>query len=410
MASARKLALETLREWSRGQAYAAALVDEAALQHGLAPRDAALLQTLVYGVLRNLSLLDHWSAHLSQDRELDPASRWLLRLGLAQLLILDMQPHAAVNETVNLATRARGFINAILRRATRDKEELQAMVADLPAHLRFSHPSWLVERLGAVMAPPQLTALLEWNQQPASTYVRINRLHPEAEAKLSALPGLEAINDDCFRCSQPPRQVLADGLCYAQDPSTLLAPRLLAPQPGMRVLDACAAPGGKTAYLAQLMGNTGSLVATDSSAARLRRMASNLSRMQVANTQAYLHDWSRPELPDFAKEKFDAILLDAPCTNTGVMRRRIDVRWRIKAEEFASHAAAQLALLESTLRCLKPGGVFVYSTCSIDPEENEKVVKAITTRHPDIKVENEETSSPQTNGFDGAYAARLVRG
>lgn len=410
MPNARKLALEVLREWSRGEAYAAALVDQAARETQLASRDAALLQTLVYGVLRNLSLLDHWSAFLSRDRELDPASRWLLRLGLAQLLLLEMPPHAAVNETVNLATRARGFINAILRRADRDKQELLAQVPALPLHIRYSHPGHLVDRLRSAVGESGIEGLLAWNQKPAETYVRLNRLHPDAAATVPALEGLADAGDDFFRCETPPREALADGRCYAQDPSTAIAPRLLAPQPGMRVLDACAAPGGKTALLAQLMGNDGVIVATDSSTSRLRRLASNLGRLQVKNVNALLHDWSQPQLPDFAKERFDAVLLDVPCSNIGVMRRRIDVRWRLKDTDFAKLAATQLALLKSTLRCLKPGGVMVYSTCSIDPEENEKVVEKLIADHPDVKLERVMRSLPIVDGFDGAYAARLTRG
>lgn len=410
MPGARKLALEVLREWNRGQAYAAALVDDAASKAGLASRDAAMLQTLVYGVLRNISLLDHWSARLSHDRELDPASRWLLRLGLAQLLVLDMPPHAAVNETVNLATRARGFINAILRRAEREKSELQSLVPELPQHIRFSHPGWLTERLEASVGQEHLGALLEWNQQPAPTFVRLNRLHPHALETLPSTPELTPAGEDFYRCVHPPREALADGRCYAQDPSTALAPLLLAPQPGMRVLDACAAPGGKTALLAQLMENSGVVVATDSSAARLRRLSSNLSRMQVRNAQAYLHDWSRPEVPDFAKEKFDAILLDVPCSNTGVMRRRIDVRWRLKSEDFATLAASQLSLVKSALRCLKPGGALVYSTCSLDREENEGVLEKLVALHPDVTIEATKKSLPHQDGHDGAFAALLRRG
>lgn len=410
MPNARKLAVEVLREWSRGEAYAAALVDQAAREAQLSSRDAALLQTLVYGVLRNLSLLDHWSAHLSRDRELDPASRWLLRLGLAQLLLLEMPPHAVVNETVNLATRARGFVNAILRRADRDREELLAQVVALPLHIRYSHPGHLVERLKAATGEEGIEPFLAWNQKPAETYVRVNRLHSEAAQRVPGLEGLTPAGEDFFHCQAPPREALAEGMCYAQDPSTALAPRLLSPRPGMTVLDACAAPGGKTAILAQMMENTGLIVATDSSSSRLRRLAANLGRLQVKNVNALQHDWNQPEVPNFAKDRFDAILLDVPCSNTGVMRRRIDVRWRLKETDFAKLAAAQLALLKSTLRVLKPGGALVYSTCSIDPEENEKVIERLIAEHPDVKQESEARSLPSRDAWDGAYAVRLVRG
>jgi 16S rRNA (cytosine967-C5)-methyltransferase len=200
------------------------------------------------------------------------------------------------------------------------------------------------------------------------------------------------------------------GLCYAQDPSTEIAPRLLHPRPGEAVLDACAAPGGKTALMAELMSNQGQIMASDASSARLKRMAGNLDRLHVDNVRAALHDWTRPA-PDWLKQqKFDAILLDVPCSNTGVMRRRVDVRWRLDAAAFTAQAASQLALLKSVLRVLKPGGRLVYSTCSIDPEENTGVVDKLLQAHPDVKRLDERQTMPQKDGIDGAYAVLLRRG
>jgi 16S rRNA (cytosine967-C5)-methyltransferase len=322
-----------------------------------------------------------------------------------------MSAHASVNETVNLATRARGFINAILRRADRERAKLLAAVDQLPPPIRWSHPGPLVERLATFLPEADVLALLEWDQRPAETYVRVNGLHPDASQMSEMKEGWTPVGDGFFRCQSAPRGELAAGLCYAQDPSTALAVTLLDPKSGELILDACAAPGGKTALMAQMMKNQGLIVATDSSAARLKRLAGNLARMRVTNVNAALHDWASATHPEGAVAgKFDAILLDAPCSNTGVMRRRVDVRWRLDAAAFTAQAASQLALLKSVLRVLKPGGRLVYSTCSIDPEENTGVVDKLLQAHPDVKRLDERQTMPQKDGIDGAYAVLLRRG
>ncbi|HRQ87768.1 MAG TPA: RsmB/NOP family class I SAM-dependent RNA methyltransferase [Bacteroidia bacterium] len=185
-----------------------------------------------------------------------------------------------------------------------------------------------------------------------------------------------------------------------QDPSTSLACRLLAPQPGETILDACAAPGGKTALMAALMENRGRIVASDSSAARLGPMKENLARLNVGIAEIRQIDWSQPEAADLPA--FDAILLDAPCSNSGVMRRRVDVRWRIQERDFDRHARQQLALLRQLVPFLKPGGRIVYSTCSLDPAENEAVAAA-----SGLPLEKSVSSLPWRDGHDGAYAALL---
>jgi len=406
MPNARSLALEVFHEWNRGEAFAAALIDEIATQDNLESRDTALLQSLVYGVLRNISLLDHWISILANGKEVDQKTRWVLRLGVAQLLILDMPAHASVNETVKAAPRAIGFVNAILRRANRERAELLTLVDSLPLAIRFSHPSWLVERLGRSMDQAQLTAFLEWNQMPAEVYVRANKLHPRAE-DFALIHGMTPVRNGFYHCESTPRDALMKGLCYAQDPSTEIAPRLLHPRPGEAVLDACAAPGGKTALMAELMSNQGQIMASDASSARLKRMAGNLDRLRVDNVRAALHDWTRPA-PDWLKQqKFDAILLDVPCSNTGVMRRRVDVRWRLKPEDFPTLAESQQRLLRTLINTLKPGGRVVYSTCSIEPEENEQVVQILLKERPKLKLLEEKRSHPAVDGFDGAYAAMI---
>jgi len=207
---------------------------------------------------------------------------------------------------------------------------------------------------------------------------------------------------DFFRVTGAPNpDWLREGLIYIQDPSTSLACRLLDPKPGEEILDACAAPGGKTALLAALMNNEGRITATDNSPPRLEQLRENLQRLAVANTDVRLADWSVPGTAENFP-KFDAILLDVPCSNSGVMRRRVDVRWRIQERDLARQATSQSALLDTAAKLLKPGGRLVYSTCSIDRAENEAVVESST-----LKIERSVSSLPWRDGFDGAFAALL---
>jgi 16S rRNA (cytosine967-C5)-methyltransferase len=215
--------------------------------------------------------------------------------------------------------------------------------------------------------------------------------------------------DDFTNFEHLPRAELAAGMVYIQDPSTLIAPKLLAPEAGMRVLDACAAPGGKTAFMAQLMSNKGEIVACDISEGRLRRLSNNLKRLGVSNTHIELHDWTGESLPSFTGTGFDRILLDVPCSNTGVMRRRVDVRWRLEESDFEQQTATQTRLLQSALRALKPSGTLVYSTCSIDAVENGLLVRRVLENLPFFRLDAEESSFPPDSGIDGAYAARIIR-
>ena len=395
----RGLALDVLGAWAAGDRFATDLLDRAQRECGISGPDAAFLRDIVLTTLRHLSLLDHWIATLTEGKHLDHRSRWGLRIGLCQLLVLKVSEHAAVNETVAATGRARSLINAVLRRACRESAALQEQAAALPLTTRTSHPKWLVEHWTAIFGATKTTALCEWNQQPAPMSARINRLHPE----MTAAP------DDFLICDQLPREELATGKVYMQDPSTALAPRLLAPQHGQRVLDACAAPGGKTALLAQLMDNTGEIIACDVSPGRLRRLNDNLQRLRVTNARVEQHDWSQETVPAFARDGFDRILLDVPCSNTGVMRRRVDVRWRLQPDDISAQVRTQERPLRNTLRVLKPGGVLVYSTCSIEPAENEQLVASVLESTPGYEPINVRQSFPPDDQIDGAFAAAIRR-
>jgi 16S rRNA (cytosine967-C5)-methyltransferase len=375
----------------------------------LVATDRAFATELFYGVLRNLALLDFWIGAL-RSGHLDDDARDLLRLGIYQLFLLQTPGHAAVYETVELAgARTRSLINGVLRNALRRKEELLEKASGQDLSIRTSHPQFLINRWIRIFGPENTAALCEWNNQPAPVYARINRLKISDEEFLAGRGA--PIKENFVRLTSIPNDALAAGECYIQDPSTGAACVLLDPKPGDRVLDACAAPGGKTAYLAELMKNDGFILACDRDQGRIRTLKDNLERLGVSITRFAGHDWAKSNpLPDgAAPSSFDRILIDAPCSNTGVMRRRVDLRWRLSPKDFLRMQEEQLRILGATISLLKPGGVLVYSTCSIEPEENEEVVKIIRQEFPFLQFIEQVSSLPFRDGFDGAYAAKLMR-
>jgi 16S rRNA (cytosine967-C5)-methyltransferase len=407
---ARVVAQRVLVRWQGSRRHAVDLLDEAARQVELSGSDRALALDLTLTVLRNLSLLDHWIGVLTGGGRLDEKTRLLLRQGLAEVMLLRTAPHAAVNETVSLGGRARGLVNAVLRRALRERETLLGDAAPLPEAVRLSHPEWLLERWRDQLGSDAALALAVWNQQPAPVYVRANGLREGSLERLRELPGLEEREDGLFRCSITPVDALRAGDCYAQDPGTLAASRLTAARPGERVLDACAAPGGKTAVLAESMEGGAGLTACDVEGWRLRRLRENLTRLGADSVEVRAVNWLEAS-PETIRDLglFDAVLLDAPCSNTGVMRRRVDARWRLRQEDFAVHQSVQLALLRRCGEVVKPGGRLIYSTCSVDRAENGDVVELFLAENPGWTMEETTSLIPPGCGTDGAYCARLRR-
>lgn len=405
--SARRCAFDALTEWEETSRFASDILSDISSAQNLSSADRALTQEILFGTIRNLYLLDELVDRLRKGR-IKQQTQNLLRIGLFQLFKTEIAEHAAINETVNLARKhERGLVNAILRTAQRQRAELEEEMETWPLEDRFSHPQFFIDRWTEQYGSEAATALCAWNNQAPDIYARINPLHPDKDAldrvRMETQPSLLGEQfPDFFKISGPPNyDWIRDGLIYIQDPSTSLACRLLDPQIGESVLDACAAPGGKTAMLSSMMNGEGVLVATDSSQPRLDQMKGNLERLHVKNADLRLVDWTA-EVPDLPV--FDAILLDVPCSNTGVMRRRVDVRWRLQPSDFKQQAEFQARLLASTAARLAPGGRLVYSTCSIDREENESVVEA-----SGLTVEKTVQSLPWHDGFDGAFAA-LLRG
>lgn len=402
-----------MRHWREGRDFADKIVAATFAPSGLSAVDRAFALELFYGVLRNLALLDFWISRL-RDAPVDANARDLLRLGLYQVLLIETAAHAAVFETVELAPpRTRGLVNALLRRALREKDALTTIATEQPLAVRFSEPDFLIGKWTQQFGAPTTRELCRWNNQPAVVHARINPLKITAADFAREYPESVSLGGQSGFVDLPdPARALARGHCYLQDPSTALAAELLAPTPNETVLDACAAPGGKSAYLAGLMENRGTLISADRDAARLDRLRGNLSRLGVVNARIVRCDWLDPaSIRDaaFPPNSFDKILLDVPCSNTGVMRRRVDVRWRLRPDDFVRLPAQQLGILRAVAPLLKPGGSLVYSTCSLEPEENEAVVAAFLQEHPAFSLTNSERSLPWRDGADGAFAARLHR-
>ena len=392
----------------------------------LSAKDRALCQEIVYGVVRWQATLDWLIARKTGGREQKPALQNLLRLGLYQIFWLDRIPdHAAVHETVELAKQSgfgpqAGFINAVLRGYLREADETKRLLADLkisqPA-LGWSHPEWLVARWQKRWGAEKTALLLQWNNTPPKTFARVNALKTDA-GKLVEKWREENVEYDFKTCdwtgenlvfelkSHPPLNSLAsfrNGWFYIQDPSTLFAVRELDPQTGETVLDLCAAPGGKTTFLAQLMNNQGRIVAQDVSEDRLKLIRENCARLGVTCVEPVLPSTLNSQL----STEFDRILVDAPCSNSGVMRRRLDLRWRIQPDEVERLRATQLDLLNQAAARLKPCGVLVYSTCSLEPEENSEVVQQFLREHAEFKLEKQRELLPFVDNVDGAFVVRL---
>ncbi len=375
----------------------------------LSASDRAFALELFYGVLRNLTLLDFWIGCLRRAH-VDVDLRDNLRLGLYQLFIAQVPEHAAVFESVALApAKRRGFINGILRSAARQRDELQSQALKQPLSVRTSHPEFLITRWQKHFGAGATSTLCAWNNRPPSVFARINQLKISCAEFVQKYPDARAlpmVENFVEFATAFPTEALHRGHCYIQDPSTRIACEMLDPQPGEEILDACAAPGGKTSYVAELMKNEGAIVACDRSPERANILQENLERLEVKIQRLVHHNWGSAEI---SAGPFDRVLVDAPCTNTGVMRRRVDLRWRLRPNEFERMRNQQLNIVHAVVPLLKRGGVLVYSTCSLEPEENQILVQRLLDEMSILQLDQERDCLPFRDGFDGAYVARLIK-
>lgn len=401
----------------------------------LAPADRALVTRLVYGTLAWQGRIDHHLGPLLRTRleALDPPVRAALRLGLYQLRFLDRVPaYAAVDASVELA-RARGagaagLVNAVLRRAASEPEAPLPRDPIARLAVEWSHPRWLVERWAAEFGVEELPALLAANNVRGPTVIRTNRLRTSrdrllAELQAERIEAATGASDDAIVIERGAARLQglsawrAGHFAFQGEASQLIAP-LLGLAAGTRVLDACAAPGGKAAHAAALLGGSGLVLAVDQRRTGTVRIATEATRLGAANVHVLVGDARRPPL----RQRVDAALVDAPCSGFGTLRRHPEVRWRRRPEDVARLAALQLAIMDGVAPFLGPGGVLVYAVCTFTREENEDVVTRFHAAHPRFVVERVAGSEapptavtaagflrtlPHRHGLDGFFAARL---
>lgn len=407
---------------------------------GLDERDRNLLQELVYGTLRRRGELDYYLDHLLAEGldSVHPWTRAVLRVGAYQLLGMGgIPPYAAVDQAVRLAKQRgrRGdhrVVNGVLRNLVRRRGEvpLPDRIEDPVGYLSVvhSHPRWLVERWVRRWGEEETEALLEASNRRAPIGLRINPLRGQVEEILASLKaqGVQARPSPWHGLiieveGLPPVKAISafrEGRCSVQDPAASLVGLLARPEPGWRVADLCAAPGGKATHLAEQMEDRGVVVAVDRSLGRLRLVAEAARRLGLESLRLVCGDGSALWL-----RGIQIVLVDVPCTGTGVFRRRLDARWQKTPRDLEELPSLQAALLRRAVEVVGPGGLVVYATCSLEPEENWGVVEAILAERNDLKVEPAAewvprevvdergalVTLPHRHGTDGAFAVRLRR-
>ena len=381
MKNSRRAAAFAVARWIATKEFASTLLPEGA--------DRSFVQDIVYTVIRRARplrlalsrLLKKWPAVEMES---------LLYVGAAQILYMPGVPDfAAVNETVEAAKECSNpnvakVVNGVLRNLLRRREEIERLVSDSPLAVRESFPDELMRRWVSRFGEDGAERLAKWHNEPAETYLA----YPDRFEKLPRGKRVEDVEG------------FGEGSFIVQDPGTSLAVELMAASEGDRILDACAAPGGKTI---QLAWRGADVTACEVNPRRRRRLVENLVRTRLDSKVKVVDAF------DVAENQFDKVLVDAPCSNTGVLRRRPDARWNWSPEKLSALVKLQAEILDAAALRVRPGGRLVYSTCSNEPEENAVQVEAFIARHPDFRLVASKESVPFETGYDGAFAAALER-
>ncbi len=437
--SVREIAVKILNRIEISGAYPEKLLDLELQTNVLNKKDKALLYEIIHGVIRNLIQLD-WvlsEFYNGKFKNLPKDVKNIMRVALYQLLFLDKVPaYAVVNEAVKLAKTKKGkrisqIINGVLRNVLRNKNNIkypdkkENYVKFLSVY--YSHPIWLVERWLALYGKKFTEGLLSANNRKPKLSIRVNGLVTNIEemkkiltengysfTQAEYLP--DYINLNSFS-NISDWEYFKKGYFSIQDESTGFSCYLLNPKPGEKVLDLFSAPGGKTGLLANLMKNQGEIVAVDKYAGRLKTLKKNMERLAVTNVTVVEAD----ALKFNPAEKFDKILLDAPCSGLGTLTKKPDIKWKRDIEDIHKLSKLQINLLEKGASLLKPGGELVFSTCTIEPEENFETIKKFLINHPEFELVNASNyfnkkliaengclqTYPNIHGIDGAFAAKL---
>ena len=438
-ASARDTALEVLMQVDKANAWSDGGLKRTIAKNRLNSRDAALATRICYGVIQNKALLDYYiSCYCSQKAEkLEPLIRNILRIGGYQILFMDKIPHhAAVNEAVEMTRRhgrpkASGMVNAVLRKFVANWMNMPELPGGTRAaylSVRYSHPEWLVRRLLDILGDEEAEAYLRMNNEVVPTTIQTNLLKTTAEelaeelkrsgVAVSAHPWLA----NCFELSgtgdleQLP--AFCEGRFMVQDAAARLVALVASPKPTDRVLDVCAAPGGKSFSLAIDMQDKGEILSCDIHPHKLKLLESNAKRLGITSVRVQQAD-GREHHSAWEKQA-DLVVADVPCSGLGIIRKKPDIRYK-NPKELARLPEVQRAILENAATYVRPGGTLIYSTCTVLPEENEGVTEEFLARHPEFQAEHFDlplpvgprsghlTLWPQRFGTDGFYICRMHR-
>lgn len=434
---AREIALRVLLDVNQKEAYANIALARELGHHAVTEQDRRFLTELVYGVVKTAPTLD-WMIKKYVTRakkSIAPAIWTILQLGFYQLHFMDkVPPSAACNESVNLAKKyghqgTVKFVNAVLRSSLRAPEKVvwpdpkknrAAWMA-----LTYFHPEWLVKRWIKRYGAEGAEALCKMNNEPPALSLRTNTLKTTREELCTYLTkaGIEHTisewTEEGILCTGHPALAsflpLQEGKCQVQDESSMMVAHAVSPGAGDIVIDTCSAPGGKTTHMAELMKNTGKIMAFDIHGHKLPKIEENAARLGISIIETQEKD--ALTLPGEWKSKADCVLVDAPCSGLGVLRRKPDSRWRKSEELLTELPKLQLAILERASECVKDGGTLVYSTCTIEPEENQMVVEAFLMKHTEFVLETIPCKKqsdtkwiqflPHIDHTDGFFLARM---
>lgn len=427
--------LTLLRIWEEG-AYTAIALNRALRQAGLDEQNRRFATELVNGAVKAKGTLDFILGQMTDRplQKLEPVIRCILHLGLYQIFYLDRIPDsAACNESVNLAKKfshkgTDKFVNGVLRNTLRKKEVLWEQIRQ-DSSLRLCHPRWLVQRWQKQFGNDETEALCGWDNGPAEMCLRVNPLMTTRDAFLQDLREMGCEAEVSLWCPDGIVMTKSPGLpallqvfphsFYVQDESSMLPAMLLQPKAGEAVLDMCAAPGGKTTHIAALMKNEGMVTACDIYPHKLALIEENAKRLKLENIKTELQDGT--VLRDEWTETFDRVLADVPCSGLGVLRRRAEARWTKTEKGLKDFPPLQQKILENASRYVKPGGVLLYSTCTLEEKENGKQIEHFLRNHSEWKqacfihprtreAVKELQLYPQRDGVDGFYLTLLQKG
>jgi 16S rRNA (cytosine967-C5)-methyltransferase len=404
--SVREVALDILLQIEKNQAYSNLLLNQSIKREKLNEKDVGLLTEIVYGTIQRKNTIDYFLSHFVNGglKKLDNWVLVLLRLSLYQIIYLDRVPERAiVHEAVELAKKkghkgissmVNGTLRSILREGVPTIDKVKNPIEQMA--LKWSHPIWLIERWLEQFGPEKTRSICEINSTPPSVTARVNRLKAttlhgviEKLAEEGVVAEVGDLSSDAIKIikgSLPNTTLYKDGWLTIQDESSMLVARALDPLPGMKLLDSCAAPGGKTTHLAERMNNEGSILALDLHEHKVKLIDEQAKRLNLSIIETRVTD-SRKASNSFEKESFDSILVDAPCTGLGVIRRKPDIKWQKREEDIEKITFIQKDILISVASLLKQGGRMVYSTCTIDSMENEEVVNDFLKENPNFKLD-----------------------